>query len=103
MDDVVACFAVNKVVIGPALYFVLAVAPIDLIIANFAEDLVVSPTTVNLIVTGPRMNRVVSETRGDDVSTLLSVNSVITEATICLLYTSPSPRDQRGTRMPSSA
>ena len=22
---------------------------------------------------------------------------------ICLLYTSPSPRDQRGTRMPSSA
>ena len=25
------------------------------------------------------------------------------EATICLLYTSPSPRDQRGSRMPSSA
>ena len=24
-------------------------------------------------------------------------------ATICLLYTSPSPRDQRGSRMPSSA
>ena len=23
--------------------------------------------------------------------------------TICLLYTSPSPRDQRGSRMPSSA
>ena len=27
----------------------------------------------------------------------------ITEDTICLLYTSPSPRDQRGSRMPSSA
>ena len=26
-----------------------------------------------------------------------------TEAYICLLYTSPSPRDQRGSRMPSSA
>ena len=25
------------------------------------------------------------------------------EAKICLLYTSPSPRDQRGSRMPSSA
>ena len=25
------------------------------------------------------------------------------EMTICLLYTSPSPRDQRGSRMPSSA
>ena len=26
-----------------------------------------------------------------------------TEDTLCLLYTSPSPRDQRGSRMPSSA
>ena len=25
------------------------------------------------------------------------------KTTICLLYTSPSPRDQRGSRMPSSA
>ena len=27
----------------------------------------------------------------------------ITRRLICLLYTSPSPRDQRGSRMPSSA
>ena len=27
----------------------------------------------------------------------------MTESLICLLYTSPSPRDQRGARMPSSA
>ena len=27
----------------------------------------------------------------------------LAESTICLLYTSPSPRDQRGSRMPSSA
>ena len=26
-----------------------------------------------------------------------------TQGEICLLYTSPSPRDQRGSRMPSSA
>ena len=28
---------------------------------------------------------------------------MITGSTLCLLYTSPSPRDQRGSRMPSSA
>ena len=28
---------------------------------------------------------------------------VMTEATVCLLYTSPSPRDNSGSRMPSSA
>ena len=27
----------------------------------------------------------------------------VVEGTSCLLYTSPSPRDQRGSRMPSSA
>ena len=27
----------------------------------------------------------------------------LSRATLCLLYTSPSPRDQRGSRMPSSA
>ena len=30
-------------------------------------------------------------------------SSYITEHDNCLLYTSPSPRDQRGSRMPSSA
>ena len=34
----------------------------------------------------------------------LGVSEVETALTIlCLLYTSPSPRDQRGSRMPSSA
>ena len=31
------------------------------------------------------------------------VQQWLREAGICLLYTSPSPRDQRGSRMPSSA
>ena len=32
-----------------------------------------------------------------------SGNAIINGYDICLLYTSPSPRDQRGSRMPSSA
>ena len=31
------------------------------------------------------------------------INYQVVEAGTCLLYTSPSPRDQRGSRMPSSA
>ena len=31
------------------------------------------------------------------------VTAIVTDNTFCLLYTSPSPRDQRGSRMPSSA
>ena len=31
------------------------------------------------------------------------VNDETVEVLVCLLYTSPSPRDQRGSRMPSSA
>ena len=31
------------------------------------------------------------------------INKLINEDRFCLLYTSPSPRDQRGSRMPSSA
>ena len=33
----------------------------------------------------------------------IDLNNAILVAEVCLLYTSPSPRDQRGSRMPSSA
>ena len=33
----------------------------------------------------------------------LLVNEIIEEYEVCLLYTSPSPRDKRQSRMPSSA
>ena len=36
----------------------------------------------------------------NDISFTLKENQTLG---ICLLYTSPSPRDQRGSRMPSSA
>ena len=38
----------------------------------------------------------------DLVNRLIKGGSAVKE-TFCLLYTSPSPRDQRGSRMPSSA
>ena len=34
---------------------------------------------------------------------ILAMNATVDGQTTCLLYTSPSPRDQRGSRMPSSA
>ena len=36
-------------------------------------------------------------------STLVKDDKLTEAVNICLLYTSPSPRDQRGSRMPSSA
>ena len=46
----------------------------------------------------------VSELAAAGASHTLSANSAAANsANSCLLYTSPSPRDQRGSRMPSSA
>ena len=53
-----------------------------------------------------RMNKEASmKTFIKDVYKKLTDNFLlqINESYICLLYTSPSPRDQRGSRMPSSA
>ena len=53
-----------------------------------------------------------NQTRADDMTAHIidalmdrnpSVDPETVEDLICLLYTSPSPRDQRGSRMPSSA
>ena len=41
------------------------------------------------------------KSRVNELSTFLDEREA--RQTICLLYTSPSPRDQRGSRMPSSA
>ena len=56
----------------------------------------------------------ISEWKGYSPTPLLSLNKLSKELNLnkifykdenksCLLYTSPSPRDQRGSRMPSSA
>ena len=39
----------------------------------------------------------------DDLAPLFPMALIGQEVSHCLLYTSPSPRDQRGSRMPSSA
>ena len=39
----------------------------------------------------------------DEIDSGLDIDAIKTVANFCLLYTSPSPRDQRGSRMPSSA
>ena len=40
---------------------------------------------------------------GADELTFLDITASSDNRDTCLLYTSPSPRDQRGSRMPSSA
>ena len=42
-------------------------------------------------------------TLGRQVQQLMEIETLEAELESCLLYTSPSPRDQRGCRMPSSA
>ena len=44
-----------------------------------------------------------TEPRSDEGRALFSHHTTIGISVLCLLYTSPSPRDQRGSRMPSSA
>ena len=46
---------------------------------------------------------VVDASQGVEAQTLANVYQAIEHDHDCLLYTSPSPRDQRGSRMPSSA
>ena len=45
------------------------------------------------------MNPFAPQNNGKDMSGFKDINNYY----LCLLYTSPSPRDQRGSRMPSSA
>ena len=52
------------------------------------------------------INEALGHQAGDKILTIIGQrihNTVRTGDTVCLLYTSPSPRDQRGSRMPSSA
>ena len=53
----------------------------------------------------PNNERVIflNQVHGDKVIDLEDLSSVNSYPEGCLLYTSPSPRDQRGSRMPSSA
>ena len=65
-----------------------------------------SGTTVHTVTWTPRPTEGVSliENASDPTSDWIEATSLTPgSANTCLLYTSPSPRDQRGSRMPSSA
>ena len=64
-------------------------------------SLKVQPELKTLLV--KQLNDVSSDAEDKFQEHLRSVTKDATEGWICLLYTSPSPRDQRGSRMPSSA
>ena len=50
-----------------------------------------------------KLNLVAALIRGKKAEEAMNILSFSKKAMACLLYTSPSPRDQRGSRMPSSA
>ena len=52
---------------------------------------------------GPRDDTVNIDSDGRPLSGTLGPDDDTVNIDSCLLYTSPSPRDQRGSRMPSSA
>ena len=62
-----------------------------------------APTKLEIAATAPGQYRVIR--RNGKVTTFdrEKIKVAVTKAFLCLLYTSPSPRDQRGSRMPSSA
>ena len=57
-------------------------------------------TTRVMILNPANANRKIA---GLDFDRITNVQRAAADASGCLLYTSPSPRDQRGSRMPSSA
>ena len=50
----------------------------------------------------PAYKGALAKSRPDDMAAT-AVKAVVDQAGICLLYTSPSPRDRTRSRMPSSA
>ena len=76
----------------------------NIIEATEAFDLILSNITSNIgvgFVDGNTTNTAVGTILDDDAND--PGTGVAFDNTACLLYTSPSPRDQRGSRMPSSA
>ena len=50
-----------------------------------------------------RIKEIEKEVKHDVIAFLTSVNEFVGDSGSCLLYTSPSPRDPKTSRMPSSA
>ena len=75
--------------------FAVIIMPVDL------EKKILAGQNIVIPVYGDATNRLANGQIQQDV--LSAYQSILTQYNTCLLYTSPSPRDQRGSRMPSSA
>ena len=71
-------------------------------VREFRPDLVVLDIMLPDINGREVCQRVRSDNTLEDVK-IICISGMIEQDKVCLLYTSPSPRDQRGPRMPSSA
>ena len=59
--------------------------------------------TVDIDTSGPGAEVQLEENKKPENETVEVQNETTTEDNVCLLYTSPSPRDRQKSRMPSSA
>ena len=73
--------------------------------ANYNETLVHQAVTAYMAAAraGTKANKTRSDVSGGGAKPFRQKGTGRARAGTCLLYTSPSPRDQRGSRMPSSA
>ena len=64
----------------------------------------IHPSEVTALSKLSRIQQVITEISEQEVVPVQLVSNILHfQSVSCLLYTSPSPRDQRGSRMPSSA
>ena len=68
----------------------IAIYDADLLRHQIPDSTIIQPNQLFLVFGGGEINQTFD-------------NVIVQKASSCLLYTSPSPRDQRGSRMPSSA
>ena len=74
---------------------------LDLFVDAIQSTMRVNVASIYLLRSGAELE--LSATEGLKKSAVHKTRMKPGEGLVCLLYTSPSPRDQRGSRMPSSA
>ena len=79
--------------------FIISIASLSASCASASEEICLNKDTYGQSNT---IAELVSESNFIGIYKAESPSSILNEKS-CLLYTSPSPRDQRGSRMPSSA
>ena len=100
-DDVITTTAIDTVTACSTKDGVISLATLDGVIAKLPLDDVIANSAIGRVVTNSTEDEVSPPITIVYAICIVAVNEVI--SLVCLLYTSPSPRDQRGSRMPSSA